>query len=130
MSAKILYIEDNPQNFYLVNFILKAKGHEVTWAHDGQEGLKTAASLKPDLVLLDIQLPGMDGYAVAKAFRADPALAATPIIALTSYAMAGDRQKALGAGCNGYIEKPLNPKTFADQVREFLPGGGAPGAAA
>jgi len=123
MKTKILYIEDNPQNFYLVNYILTAQGHEVTWAHDGKEGLETAAGLKPDLLLLDIQLPVMDGYEVAKAFRADPGLAQIPIVALTSYAMAGDRQKALAAGCTGYIEKPLNPKTFAAQIAEYLPGG-------
>jgi len=126
MSARILYIEDNPQNFYLVNYILKARGHDVIWAKDGPEGLKAAAGGRPDLVLLDIQLPGMDGYAVARAFRADPALGRTPIIALTSYAMAGDRQKALQAGCDAYIEKPLNPKTFAAQVEEHLPGGPGP----
>ncbi|HNW45036.1 MAG TPA: response regulator [Elusimicrobiales bacterium] len=122
MNAKILYIEDNPQNFYLVKYILTAKGHEVSWAHDGREGLAAAARARPDLVLLDIQLPVMDGYAVARSFRADPGLATIPLVALTSYAMAGDRQKALESGCDGYIEKPLNPKTFAAQIGQYLPG--------
>lgn len=129
MKAKVLYIEDNPQNFYLVNYILAAAGCDVTWAKDGREGLGIAASLKPDLVLLDIQLPVMDGYSVAKAFRADQELAKVPIVALTSYAMAGDRQKALEAGCDGYIEKPLDPKTFAEQVAKYLAGRGAGGGA-
>lgn len=129
MSARILYIEDNQQNFYLVSYILRSKGHEVSWARDGREGLAAAAALKPDLVLLDIQLPVMDGYDVARAFRADPALAAIPIVALTSYAMAGDQQKALAAGCDGYIEKPLDPRLFADQVARYLPAVGKGGKA-
>ena len=120
MKAKILYIEDNTQNFYLVNFILTAAGCEVLWARDGPEGVEKAARGWADLILLDIQLPAMDGYAVAQALRGNPALARTPIVALTSYAMAGDREKALAAGCTGYIEKPINPGTFAAQVEQHL----------
>lgn len=120
MTARILYIEDNQQNFYLVDYILKARGHLVSWAKEGAEGLKAAAAAPPDLILLDIQLPGMDGYAVAKALKGDKTLAGIPVIALTSYAMAGDRQKAMEAGCDGYIEKPLNPRTFAEQIERFL----------
>lgn len=122
MKAKVLYIEDNTQNFYLVNFILTAAGYEVLWAKDGPEGVEKAALGWADLILLDIQLPGMDGYAVAEALRGRAALARTPIVALTSYAMAGDREKALAAGCTGYIEKPINPKTFVDQIRQYMPG--------
>jgi CheY-like chemotaxis protein len=120
MKAKVLYIEDNTQNFYLVNFILTAAGHEVLWAKDGPEGVEKAAHGWADLILLDIQLPGMDGYAVAEALRGTPALARTPIVALTSYAMAGDREKALAAGCTGYIEKPIDPAAFAAQVEQHL----------
>lgn len=120
MKAKILYIEDNTQNFYLVNFILTAAGCEVVWAKDGPEGVEKAAPGWADLILLDIQLPGMDGYAVARALRQSPALARTPIVALTSYAMAGDREKALEAGCSGYIEKPIDPGRFAVQVEKHL----------
>lgn len=119
---KILYIEDNDQNFYLVSFILSAHGNEVMRARDGREGVRLAVSHRPDLVLLDIQLPGMDGYATAREMRAQPALEKTPIVALTSYAMVGDREKALAAGCTGYIEKPINPVTFVDQVMEYSPG--------
>ena len=128
MSLRVLYIEDNEQNFYLVSFILTAHGFEVARAKDGREGLERAASLRADLILLDIQLPVMDGYAVAQALRREPALASTPIVALTSYAMPGDREKALQAGCSGYIEKPINPATFVGQLRGYLrpPGGGAP----
>lgn len=121
MTARILYIEDNEQNFYLVKFILTARGHELVWAKDGRSGIEAAHRERADLILLDIQLPVMDGYAVARALRGDAALAATPIVALTSYAMAGDREKALRAGCTGYIEKPIQPKTFAAQIEGFLP---------
>ena len=120
MKAKVLYIEDNTQNFYLVNFILTAAGFEVVWAKDGHEGVEKAALGWADLILLDIQLPGMDGYAVAQALRGNPALSSTPIVALTSYAMAGDREKALAAGCTGYIEKPIDPGSFAAQVERHL----------
>jgi len=121
MKNKVLYIEDNEQNMYLVTFILEKHGYEVFAATDGQEGIDKAASIRPDLILLDIQLPRMDGYAVARHLRANPDLAATPIVAVTSYAMAGDRDKALAAGCNGYIEKPINPDTFMQQVEQHIP---------
>lgn len=120
MKAKILYIEDNEQNFYLVQFILKARGHEVTWAKDGRAGIEASVQGRPDLILLDIQLPIMDGYAVARALRAHPQLRGTPIVSLTSYAMPGDREKALEAGCRGYIEKPIDPATFAAQIERLL----------
>jgi CheY-like chemotaxis protein len=120
MQAKILYIEDNEQNFYLVSFILTARGHAVIWAKDGRRGVDASAQEQPDLILLDIQLPVINGYEVAGALRSQPALDAIPIVALTSYAMPGDREKALRAGCTGYIEKPINPATFADEIEEFL----------
>jgi two-component system, cell cycle response regulator DivK len=120
MKTRILYIEDNDQNFYLVNFILSAKGHEVIRARDGREGIDLATRENPRLILLDIQLPIMDGYVTARELRKNPRLAETPIIALTSYAMAGDREKALAAGCTGYIEKPINPRTFTGQIDPYL----------
>ncbi len=120
MKKNILYIEDNEQNMYLVTFILEKHGYEVSAATDGQEGIDLAARIKPDLILLDIQLPRMDGYAVARHLRANPDLANIPIVAVTSYAMAGDRDKALAAGCTGYIEKPINPDTFMQQVEQHL----------
>jgi CheY-like chemotaxis protein len=120
MKKKILYIEDNEQNLYLVRFILEKHGYEVHAAMDGQEGIDRAATILPDLILLDIQLPLMDGYAVARQLRTNPDLAAVPIVAVTSYAMAGDRDKALGAGCTGYIEKPINPDTFMQQVEQHF----------
>lgn len=122
MTTRILYIEDNDQNFYLVNYILSAQGYSVSRAHDGREGISLAEKERPDLILLDIQLPIMDGYETARELRKNPDVKATPIVALTSYAMAGDREKALAAGCTGYIEKPINPKTFVDQIRQYMPG--------
>lgn len=97
MKAKILLIEDNEQNRYLVTFLLEQRGHEVVPAESGPLGLELAAKVLPDLVLLDIQLPGMDGYA-----------------------MAGDRDRVLAAGAEGYIEKPINPETFVVEVESFL----------
>jgi CheY-like chemotaxis protein len=120
MRKKILYIEDNEQNLYLVRFLLEKHGYQVCAAMDGQEGIESAARERPDLILLDIQLPLMDGYGVARKLRANPDLAGIPIVAVTSYAMAGDRDKALGAGCSGYIEKPINPDTFMAQVEQHL----------
>jgi CheY-like chemotaxis protein len=120
MKKRILYIEDNEQNLYLVRFILENHGYEVDSATDGQEGIDLAATVKPDLILLDIQLPRMDGYAVAGHLRTNPDLANIPIIAVTSYAMSGDRDKALAAGCSGYIEKPINPDTFMQQVEQHF----------
>ncbi|HII98610.1 MAG TPA: response regulator [Methanoregula sp.] len=127
MTTKILYIEDNDQNFYLVNYILSAKGYTVTRGHDGREGIGLATRENPDLILLDIQLPIMDGYDTARELRKIPDVSSTPIVALTSYAMAGDREKALAAGCTGYIEKPINPKTFTEQIQQYLPAGSRPG---
>ena len=120
MTGNILIIEDNEQNLYLLRFILEKQGFQVFVATEGKRGIDLAASLKPDLILLDIQLPVMDGYTVARLLRATADLENVPIIAVTSYAMAGDREKALEAGCTGYIEKPINPDTFVHQVEQFL----------
>lgn len=124
MKSKILLIEDNEQNRYLATFLLEKGGSEVVHAATGPSGLAMATKEQFDLVLLDIQLPGMDGHTVASAMRAEPTLAAVPIVAVTSYAMAGDREKVLAAGCNGYIEKPIDPETFADEIKGFLRPGG------
>jgi two-component system cell cycle response regulator DivK len=121
MSTHILMIEDNEQNRYLATFLLKQHGFEIVSAFDGPSGIDMARETVPGLILLDIQLPGMDGYAVARALRHISALDDTPIVAVTSYAMVGDREKALEAGCNGYIEKPINPDTFVSEIARFLP---------
>jgi two-component system, cell cycle response regulator DivK len=120
MKTKILVIEDNEQNMYLVTFILEKHGYQVAQAFTGRDGIALACREKPDLILLDIQLPGMDGYEVARELRKSEALTNIPIIAVTSYAMPGDRERALAAGCTGYIEKPINPDTFMTQVEDYL----------
>ncbi len=120
MKNKILIIEDNEQNLYLMAFILENNGYEVVQARDGREGIELAGQVKPTLILLDIQLPVMDGYAVARELKSNPALAAVPIVAVTSYAMAGDREKCLEAGCVGYITKPIDPETFVAEMEVYL----------
>jgi two-component system, cell cycle response regulator DivK len=122
MKRTVLVIEDNEQNLYLVTFMLERKDFEVVQARDGREGIELAGQMTPVLILLDIQLPGMDGYQVAQALRGNPALAQVPIVAVTSYAMVGDRERALAAGCSGYIEKPINPDTFMTEVERYLLG--------
>lgn len=120
MKTKILLIEDNEQNRYLSTFLLEQRGHEVVHAETGPRGLELAAACDPDLILLDVQLPGMDGHAVARALKSDPLLKSIPVVVVTSYAMAGDREKALAAGVEGYIEKPIDPATFPAEVEQFL----------
>jgi two-component system cell cycle response regulator DivK len=120
MGRTILVIEDNEQNLYLVTFLLETHGHRVVPARNGEEGIELAGRVRPELILLDIQLPGLDGYAVGQALRGNPALDGVPIVAVTSYAMLGDRERVMAAGCNGYIEKPINPDTFLMDVEQFL----------
>lgn len=120
MSAKILLIEDNEQNRYLATFLLEERGYAVIHAADGPTGLDLASRERFDLILLDIQLPLMDGHAVARALRANSALADVPIVAVTSYAMAGDREQAISAGCDGYLEKPIDPDTFVSDIERYL----------
>lgn len=120
MSGHILLIEDNEQNAYLVSYLLQARGWQIVHALDGPTGLALAGEAIPLMVLLDIQLPGMDGHEVARRLRSNPTLDKVPIVAVTSYAMQGDRERCMAAGCNGYIEKPIDPDTFAAQVERFL----------
>lgn len=121
MNPTILVIEDNEQNMYLVRFLLQRDGFTVLEATDGRQGIEIANLQCPDCILLDIQLPKEDGYSVAEELRSNPRLSAIPIIAVTSFAMLGDREKAIAAGATDYIEKPINPETFVDQVRKHLP---------
>jgi len=123
MKPVILVIEDNEKNAYLVTFILEKYGYQVIQARDGESGISLAQKLKPDLILLDIQLPVMDGYAVARELMKNKDLCVIPIVAVTSYAMAGDRERILSEGCVGYIEKPINPATFMAEIEQYLPDG-------
>jgi two-component system cell cycle response regulator DivK len=120
MNPLVLVIEDNEQNLYLIRFLLEKNGFTVVEATDGEQGVEKANEIKPHLILLDIQLPKMDGYAVARELRKNSDLAGTPIVAVTSYAMAGDRERVLAAGADGYIEKPIDPEKFVDQIKKHL----------
>jgi two-component system, cell cycle response regulator len=120
VPAEILVIEDNEANLELINFLLSAHGYTPHLATDGKEGLALACQEPPDLVLLDLRMPGMDGYEVAAAIRARPELAQTRIVAVTASAMVGDRERIAAAGFNGYIQKPIDPETFISQVERFL----------
>jgi two-component system cell cycle response regulator DivK len=116
---RVLIIEDNEDNMKLISFILENHGFYTLKAASGQEGIDMVLHEKPDLVLLDIQLPDMDGLEVLRAIRALEANDDLPVIAVTSYAMSGDRERLLAAGCNGYIEKPINPDTIIAEIRRF-----------
>lgn len=125
--ARILIIEDNPANIELMSFLLSAYGHTPLSAADGPRGVAAARSERPDLIACDVNLPGMDGFAVLAALKGDPALAGVPILAVTALAMAGDREKVLAAGFDGYISKPIEPESFVAELEAFL--AAAPGAA-
>ncbi len=124
MKKRVLLIEDNEQNRYMMSFLLTRKGYEVVEAGDGPAGIELARRIRPALILLDIQLPGMDGYTVAGELKAIPETASIPIVAITSYAMTGDRERGIAAGCDGYMEKPIDPETFAAEIGRYLPGAG------
>ncbi len=117
----ILLVEDNEVNQLLTAAVLEREGFTVDMAGTSQQALERLRSRVPDLILMDIQLPGMDGLALTRNLKADPAMAAIPIVALTAHAMTGDREQSLAAGCAGYISKPIDTRTFGRQVREFLP---------
>ncbi len=123
MNRRLLIIEDNAQNMYMMRFLLEKSGFTVIGAEDGKKGVATALTCDPLAILLDIQLPGMDGYAVAAQLKSYPQLAAIPIVAVTSYAMVGDREQILAAGATGYIEKPINPETFVAEISRYFPSG-------
>src|SRR5687767_12032919 len=120
--AKILHIEDNRENRMLVRAVLEAEGYTVIDAEDGLSGIEAAVREEPALVLLDVNLPAVDGYEVVAIIKSFPAFATTPVIAVTAYAMEGDRQRTLVAGCDGYIQKPIDVDAFPRQVAEFMQG--------
>ena len=120
-KGRILIIEDNEQNRYLASYLLRHHGYEVVAAVGGKEGIDLLKTTTADLILLDIQLPDMDGYEIARVVRQNPATAHIPMVAVSSFAMPGDRERALGSGCDGYIEKPIDPARFVAQLQEFFP---------
>jgi two-component system cell cycle response regulator DivK len=120
MSKRILVIEDQEDNRRIVRDLLTSVGYEIIEAVTGEDGVTAAASHVPDLILMDIQLPGLDGYEATRRIRANAALRHIPIIAVTSYALSGDDVKAYEAGCDGYVSKPFSPRALLARIREFL----------
>ncbi|MEW6652723.1 MAG: response regulator [Bacteroidota bacterium] len=120
MKRKILIIEDNVQNMYMLTYLLEINNFQVIQSFNGVDGVSLAEKSAPDAILLDIQLPEMDGYSIARELRKNLKLKDTPIIAVTSFAMLGDNEKALEAGATGYIEKPIDPDTFISQLESFM----------
>jgi two-component system cell cycle response regulator DivK len=123
MSKRILIIEDQEDNRAILRDLLSQAGYVLIEAADGEEGVKLAQSERPDLILMDIQLPVIDGYEATRRIKAKPGLEAIPIIAVSSYALSGDEAKARAAGCDGYVTKPFSPRDLLAKVRAYLPAG-------
>jgi two-component system cell cycle response regulator DivK len=121
MSRRILVVEDQEDNRQILRDLLASADYEIVEAWDGEAALEAVASGKPDLILMDIQLPGLDGYEVTRRIKADPSLRPIPIIAVTSYALGGDEDKARTAGCDDYVSKPFSPRQLLMKIREYLP---------
>ena len=121
MSRRVLVIEDTLDNRQIIRDVLVSADYEVIEVEDGGAGVAKAAEVMPDLILMDIQLPVLDGYEATRRIKANPATAAIPIIAVTSYALAGDEAKTKAAGCDGYVAKPFSPRELLAMVKKFLP---------
>jgi two-component system cell cycle response regulator DivK len=121
MSNRILVVEDQEDNRRIVRDLLTTTDFEVTEAENGEEALAAVARQRPDLILMDIQLPVMDGYEATRRIKADPALREIPIIAVTSYALSGDEEKARAAGCDDFVPKPYSPRQLLAKIRKYLP---------
>lgn len=118
----ILLVEDNPVNRRLAEFLLRSQGYQVRAATTAQEAFESLKAERPDLILMDVQLPGMNGLDATKKIKEEPETCDIPVIAVTSYAMKGDREKALAAGCAGYITKPIDKDTFVQEIATVLSG--------
>jgi two-component system cell cycle response regulator DivK len=121
MGKVILVIEDQEDNRRIMRDLLTSKGYEVVEAVNGLEGVKTAESRRPDLILMDIQLPGIDGYEATRRIKANPEIRKIPIIVVTSYALSGDDVKAFEAGCDAYVAKPFSPRVLLAKIQEYVP---------
>ena len=119
-NKMVLVVEDNPLNMKLIRSLLQLGDFDMLEAPDAESGIELAKKRKPDLILMDIQRPGMDGLSATQIIRNDPSLKNVPIVAITSYAMHGDEQKAKSAGCSGYIAKPIDTRSFLDTINEYM----------
>jgi two-component system, cell cycle response regulator DivK len=120
MSKRILVVEDQPDNRQIIRDMLADTGYEIAEAENGEEALAAIAKQRPDLILMDIQLPVMDGYAATRRIKTDPALKSIPVIAVTSYALSGEEKKAREAGCDDYVPKPYSPRQLLAKIRQYL----------
>ena len=120
MGARVLVVDDQRENLELMTYLLQAFGHEAFSACDVEEGVAAVAQVRPDVVVMDLQMPKLDGFEAAAILKADPELRAIPLIAVTAYAMVGDREKVMAAGFDGYITKPIEPETFVRDVEAHL----------
>lgn len=120
MSKRILVVEDQPDNRKIIRDMLAGTDYEITEAENGEEALASIAKQRPDLILMDIQLPVMDGYTATRRIKTDPALRSIPIIAVTSYALSGEEKKAREAGCDDYVPKPYSPRQLLAKIRRYL----------
>jgi two-component system, cell cycle response regulator DivK len=121
MSKRILVVEDQPDSRQIIRDMVAGTDYEITEAENGEEALAAIAKQRPDLILMDIQLPIMDGYSATRLIKTDPALRSIPIIALTSYALAGEEKKVRSAGCDDYVTKPFSPRQLLAKIRQYLP---------
>jgi two-component system, cell cycle response regulator DivK len=121
MSKRILVVEDQPDGRQIIRDMLAGTGYEITEAENGEEALAAIAKQRPDLILMDIQLPIMDGYTATRLIKTDPALRSIPIIAVTSYALAVEERKARAAGCDDYVTKPFSPRQLLAKIRQYMP---------
>ena len=121
MSRRILVVEDHEDNRQILRDLLASMGYAIIEAVNGEEAVAIAAAERPDLILMDIQMPVMDGYEATRRIKADPELCAIPIIVVTSYALSGDEEKARSAGCDDYVTKPYSPRALLTKIREYLP---------
>lgn len=120
MARKILLVEDNPQNRYLVTFLLEKNGYDVVVAEDGEEAISAVAEHVPDLILMDVQLPKLDGYEATRRIKSDQRFASIPLVALTAHSMKGDRGKAMAAGCDDYVTKPVDADQLIGRIKDLL----------
>jgi two-component system cell cycle response regulator DivK len=120
VGKRVLVVEDDAQNSYLIGFILEKGGYTVVAASDGEQALEILETEQPDLILMDMLLPKMNGYEATKRIKAREGSKDIPVVALTAYSMKGDREKILESGCDGYISKPIDPETFVAEMEEYL----------
>jgi CheY-like chemotaxis protein len=120
VAARVLLVEDNPANLALMQYLLQAAGYTTLTATDGRQGIAVAQHESPDVILMDLQMPILNGYDAARQVKEIPALRGVPIIAVTAYAMVGDRDKILARGFDGYIAKPITPERFVSEVETFI----------